>query len=105
RKGAITLFLHLHHYDIFEFIRIVEKSGDKYERAHDINTAIKAQWVFWKRVSSDGNWTLFCPAKTDELNELWGEKFESRYIQYEREARGRQNHYMALKEKLESMKK
>jgi ribonucleotide reductase alpha subunit len=102
RKGAITIYLRPHHIDIFEFIDVVKKTGDQYSRAHDINTAIWFPWIFWKRVRENMKWTLFCPAKTPLLNDVWGTEFEKQYKKYEQLAEERENHYLSLKKKLES---
>lgn len=101
RKGAITIYLRPHHIDIFEFIDVVKKTGDQYSRAHDINTAIWFPWLFWKRVRGNEKWTLFCPAKTPLLNDVWGTEFEKQYEEYERLADEREKHYLSLKKQLE----
>jgi ribonucleotide reductase alpha subunit len=101
RKGAITIYLRPHHIDIFEFINVVKKTGDQYSRAHDINTAIWFPWIFWRRVVADDKWTLFCPAKTTLLNDIWGEEFEKQYEEYERLAESREKSYFELKKQLD----
>ncbi len=101
RKGAITVYNRPHHYDVFEFIDIVKKSGDQYSRAHDINTALWMPWMFWDRVRRNEKWTLFCPAKTPELNDLYGKEFEKKYVEYEQLATDRENTFMALKEEVD----
>ena len=103
RKGAISIYLRPHHIDIFEFIDVVKKTGDQYSRAHDINTAIWFPWLFWKRVRADEKWTLFCPAKTPNINDVWGLEFEKNYEEYERLAEEREKHYLELKKKLEAL--
>jgi ribonucleotide reductase alpha subunit len=103
RKGAITIYLRPHHIDIYEFIDVVKKTGDQYSRAHDINTAIWFPWLFWKRVRTDGKWTLFCPAKTPLLNDTWGTEFEKHYEEYERLAEEKENQYLSLKKQLEKL--
>lgn len=85
RKGAATVFLRPHHYDIFEFCEMTLKSGDQYMRAHDINTSIWTSWIFWERVKKDEDWVLFCPAKTSLLNDTWGLEFEKHYLEYEKD--------------------
>jgi ribonucleotide reductase alpha subunit len=101
RKGAITIYLRPHHIDIFEFIDVVKKTGDQYSRAHDINTAIWFPWLFWKRVRADEKWTLFCPAKTPNINDVWGTEFEKNYEEYEHLAEEREKNYLGLKKKLD----
>jgi ribonucleotide reductase alpha subunit len=103
RKGAITIYLRPHHIDIFEFIDVVKKTGDQYSRAHDINTAIWFPWIFWKRVRANEKWTLFCPAKTPLINDVWGTEFEKQYEEYERLAEEKEKHYLSLKKQVEKM--
>jgi ribonucleoside-diphosphate reductase alpha chain len=80
RKGAATIFLRPHHIDIEDFVELPRKVGDKYARAHDINICLWTSWIFWQRVRSNGTWTLFCPARVPQLNELYGEEFTKAYI-------------------------
>jgi ribonucleotide reductase alpha subunit len=103
RKGAITIYLRPHHIDIFEFIDVVKKTGDQYSRAHDINTAIWFPWIFWKRVRTNDKWTLFCPAKTPLLNDVWGTEFEKNYEEYERLCDQREKNYLQLKKRMEKL--
>jgi len=95
RKGAINIYNRPHHIDIFPFIDVVKKKGDSNSRAHDINTTIWSSWLFWKRVRGKDKWTLFCPAKTKELNDLWGEEFERKYVEYEVLAEEKEKKYQA----------
>lgn len=100
RKGALCAVNKPHHIDILSFIDIVKKTGDKDSRAHDINTSIWFSWLFWKRVRTQGTWTLFCPAHTPELNSLKGVDFENKYLYYEKEAILREKRYLELKDQL-----
>ena len=85
RKGAATIYTRSHHIDIIEFCEMTLKTGDKYSRAHQINTAIWFSTLFSQREEEDGMWTLFCPNKTRDLNYLDGIEFNKRYIEYENE--------------------
>ncbi len=40
-----------------------------------------------KRVSENGDWTLFSPNETPDLHDLTGAEFEKRYCEYEEMAR------------------
>lgn len=80
RKGAATVFLRPHHIDIEDFVELPRKVGDKYARAHDINVCLWTSWIFWDRIRTDGQWTLFCPAKTPQLNDISGEEFTREYL-------------------------
>ncbi len=85
RKGATTVYNRPHHTNIFEFCEGPLKSGDQYMRAHDVNYALWMPWLFWKRYKNDGDWTLFCPNKTRELNDIWGIEWMERYEAYEKD--------------------
>jgi ribonucleotide reductase alpha subunit len=37
-----------------------------------------------KRVEEDGDWCLFCPNEAPGLDEVWGEKFDKLYTDYEK---------------------
>ncbi len=83
RKGAMCAYLEMWHMDIEQFIELKKNTGDERRRAHDINTAAWIPDLFMKRVKSDGNWTLFCPADVPDLHDLYGAAFEARYQAYE----------------------
>lgn len=85
RKGAATISLRPHHIDIYEFVSLVDKIGDADSRCHDIAIAVWMPWIFFERVREDGDWTLFCPAKTPQLNNIYGKEFEERYIAAEKD--------------------
>jgi ribonucleotide reductase alpha subunit len=105
RKGAINIYNRPHHIDIVPFVDIVKKKGDVNSRAHDINTTIWSSWLFWKRVRGKEKWTLFCPAKTKELNELWGEEFERKYVEFEVLAEEKEKKYEASLAKVKTLEK
>jgi ribonucleoside-diphosphate reductase alpha subunit len=80
RKGAATIFLRPHHIDVEDFIELPRKVGSQYARAHDLNICLWTSWIFWERVQNDGPWTLFCPARVPELNDLHGAEFTKAYL-------------------------
>ncbi len=96
RKGATTLFCRPHHIDIFEFCEVSLKNGDIYSRAHDINTAIWFPWLFWKRLQDDAQWSMFCPAETPKLNDIYGIEWMKQYIAYENDPTVRRKTVKAL---------
>ncbi len=83
RKGASTIYLRPYHIDIYEFCEGALKSGDSYWRAHDVNYAIWFPWLFWKRLENNDTWSLFCPAQTKKLNDIWGIEWAEQYKKYE----------------------
>ncbi|MFT7558867.1 MAG: ribonucleoside-diphosphate reductase alpha chain [Flavobacteriales bacterium] len=86
RKGAMCAYLETWHLDIEEFLDLRKNTGDDRRRTHDMNTANWVPDLFMKRVFDDEHWTLFSPANTPDLHDLYGKAFEERYTQYEQEA-------------------
>ena len=85
RKGAVCSYLETWHLDIEEFLELRKNTGDDRRRTHDMNTANWIPDLFMKRVFEDGTWTLFSPSDVPDLHDLWGQAFESRYLEYERQ--------------------
>ena len=83
RKGAMCAYLETWHLDIEEFLDLRKNTGDDRRRTHDMNTANWIPDLFMKRVSEEGEWTLFSPDDTPDLHDLYGAKFEARYCEYE----------------------
>jgi ribonucleoside-diphosphate reductase alpha chain len=86
RRGAACVYLETWHYEIEDFLDLRKNTGDERRRTHDINTANWIPDLFMKRVASDGQWTLFSPDETADLNDIYGKAFEKAYIAYEKKA-------------------
>ncbi|MBV8660990.1 MAG: ribonucleoside-diphosphate reductase subunit alpha [Candidatus Dependentiae bacterium] len=84
RRGAVCAYLECWHYDFEDFLDLRRNTGDERRRTHDMNTAAWIPDLFMKRVEENGNWTLFSPEETPDLHEIYGKKFEDRYIHYEK---------------------
>ncbi len=85
RKGAIAVYLEPWHIDVNDFLDLKKNSGEERRRAHDLFPALWINDLFMKRVLADEIWTLFDPYDTKDLTELYGEAFEKRYIEYEKD--------------------
>lgn len=85
RKGAMCAYLETWHLDIEDFLDLRKNTGDERRRTHDMNTANWIPDLFMKRVRENGEWTLFNPSDVPDLHDLYGKKFEERYIQHENE--------------------
>ncbi len=48
-----------------------------------MNTAAWIPDLFMKRVQEQGDWILFNPSDVPDLHDLYGKKFEEKYIEYE----------------------
>ncbi len=86
RKGAVCAYLETWHLDIEEFLELRKNTGDDRRRTHDMNTANWIPDLFMQRVHANEEWTLFSPADVPDLHELYGEKFNLAYKQYEKKA-------------------
>jgi len=79
RKGAAAVYLETWHADIEEFLELRDNTGEDARRTHNLNLA---HWVpdeFMRRVEADADWSLFSPADTPELVDLWGDDFDIAY--------------------------
>jgi ribonucleoside-diphosphate reductase alpha chain len=83
RKGAMCAYLESWHLDIEDFLELRKNTGDERRRTHDMNTANWIPDLFMKRVSQNGQWTLFSPSDVPDLHDLYGQAFEKRYAEYE----------------------
>ena len=85
RKGAIAVYIETWHMDISDFIDLRKNSGEERRRAHELFPALWINDLFMKRVKNNDRWTLFDPADTPELCELYGVEFEKKYEEYEKD--------------------
>ena len=83
RKGSSTVFLRINHIDIEDFINIARKLGDKNTVFHDVNICVLVSSLFFHRVQTNDKWTLFCPARAPQLNDVYGVEFAKLYIEAE----------------------
>ncbi len=91
RPGALCSYIELWHADIEDFLDLRKETGDDRRRTHNMNTAHWVPDLFMKRLRDisegslpkDATWTLFRTNETPDLPELYGRKFEERYLQYE----------------------
>lgn len=85
RKGAIAVYIEPWHMDVSDFIDLRKNSGEERRRTHELFPALWINDLFMKRVRANDKWTLFDPADTADLCDLYGEAFEKRYEEYEKD--------------------
>ena len=93
RKGAANLCLNCWHIDVEEFIQLTRKTGQVKEGTTDITvdkpfdmfTTVMTNWLFIHRAKTNGDWTLFCPAKVPKLRNKYGLEFIKEYLKYEQD--------------------
>jgi ribonucleoside-diphosphate reductase alpha subunit len=81
RKGVGTANIRAFHIDIYDTISYLDKT--KSSHFQRLNICVWAPRFFFDRIRRNEKWTLFCPAKTKELNDLYGEELEKAYIEAE----------------------
>jgi ribonucleoside-diphosphate reductase alpha chain len=84
RKGAIAVYIEPWHMDVSDFLDLKKNSGEERRRTHELFPALWINDLFMKRIEQDDMWTLFDPVDTPDLCELYGEEFEKRYEEYEK---------------------
>jgi ribonucleoside-diphosphate reductase alpha chain len=89
RKGAFAIYLEPWHADILDFIELKKNHGKEEARARDLFYALWICDIFMRRVEDDAEWTLLCPNECPGLYEAYGEAFDTLYLQYEREGKGK----------------
>src|ERR1700712_3786468 len=80
--GALCFYMENWHLDFPEFLDLRQNSGDPYRRTRTANTAVWISDEFMKRVQNDDDWYLFDPLEVQDLNELYGQAFSTRYKEY-----------------------
>ncbi len=89
RKGSFAMYVEPWHADIFDFLDLKKNHGKEEMRARDLFYAMWIPDLFMKRVEDNGEWTLMCPHECPNLYNLHGEEFETLYLQYEAQGKGR----------------
>ena len=82
KLGALCFYMENWHLDFPEFLDLRQNSGDPYRRTRTANTAVWISDEFMKRVQNDDDWYLFDPLEVQDLNELYGQAFSTRYNEY-----------------------
>ncbi|WP_299430660.1 ribonucleoside-diphosphate reductase subunit alpha [uncultured Maribacter sp.] len=89
RKGSFAIYMEPWHADIFEFLDLKKNHGKEEMRARDLFYAMWISDLFMKRVEGNEDWTLMCPNECPGLFTKHSEEFETLYLKYEAEGKGR----------------
>jgi ribonucleoside-diphosphate reductase alpha subunit len=95
RKGSFAMYLEPWHADVFDFLELKKNHGKEEQRARDLFYALWIPDLFMRRVKENGNWTLFCPNETIDMEtgkgfmDVWGEDFDRMYESAETAGKGR----------------
>jgi ribonucleoside-diphosphate reductase alpha chain len=83
RKGSCVITFPFWHMDVLDLLMLKDEGGSDENRARKNQYAIKWYKILTERIKGDKDITLFDPKETPELNELYGEKFKEKYLEYE----------------------
>jgi ribonucleoside-diphosphate reductase alpha chain len=83
RKGACCVYLETWHADLEEFLELRDNTGDEARRTHNLNIANWIPDIFMRRVEEDGVWSLFDPKVVPHFPDLYGDAFETAYLEAE----------------------
>ena len=89
RKGSFAIYVEPWHADIFDFLELKKNHGKEEMRARDLFYAMWTPDLFMKRVEENAEWTLMCPNECPNLFDVHGDEFDSLYLKYEKEGKGR----------------
>ena len=84
RNGSAAIYMDPSHPDVFDFVCLRRNTGAEEERCRDLFIALWIPDIFMKRVKDDSDWSLFCPFDAPDLENLYGDEYEARYIAYEK---------------------
>ena len=89
RAGSAAIYIEPHHPEILAFLELRKNHGNEEDRARDLFLALWISDLFMKKVERDEEWCLFDPDECQGLSDVWGEKYDELYYQYEKEGRER----------------
>lgn len=94
RKGSFAVYIEPWHLDIFDFLELRKNTGKEEFRARDLFLGLWIPDLFMERVKNEEDWTLFCPSKTYNkenigLWDLYGEEFNDWYLYLEKKGLGK----------------
>lgn len=87
RKGAVAAYIEPWHMDVFDFISSKYMSVEENRRCPNIHTVLWIPDLFMKRLEKNQDWTLFSPSDVPDLHDLYGQKFEEKYEEYEKNSK------------------
>lgn len=83
RKGAIAVYIDVHHPDVLDVIDLRRPGGDEAVRARDIFVGLLVPDLFMRRLEAGELWSFFDAADAPDLTDLVGDAYERAYLAYE----------------------
>lgn len=81
RKGACTVSLRSWHYDLPEFVEMLDPTREESMKVSRLNLSIMVEDVFMEHVRDGKPWYLFCPKQANELLLIYGNEFRTKYYE------------------------
>ncbi len=82
RLGSLAVYIEPHHADIFDFLEAKRNTGVESDKARDLFYALWISDLFMEKVENDEEWALMCPDTCKNLDEVFGEEYNTLYNQY-----------------------
>jgi ribonucleoside-diphosphate reductase alpha chain len=86
RKGSSTVFFPFWHTQVEDLIPLKDSRGTESNRIHGLDYAVQLHRLFYERVKTKQDITLFCPSEVPDLYEAFfqnRDKFMQLYTEYE----------------------
>jgi len=88
RKGAMATFLDVTHPDLYDWLSLKLPGGEEQARCRDLFFALWIPDIFMERVQNNGQWTFMDPDRCPDLQDLYGDAFATKYLEYEAQGAG-----------------
>ena len=89
RNGSFAIYLEPWHPDVEDFLELKKNHGDEELKARDLFYALWISDLFMERVKNNAKWSLFCPHECPGLTDVYGDKFNTLYENYEQQGKAR----------------
>lgn len=85
RKGAFAGFVQAHHPELLKVTSYKDIMPDEENRLRKLFFAVIIPDLLFERAYKDEKWSFFDPSVCPDLNQLYGEQYKSKYIEYEQQ--------------------
>jgi ribonucleoside-diphosphate reductase alpha chain len=85
RPGNFAIYQTMHHPDLIDFLKSRLPNATPEDACPKLHIGLWVPDLFMKRLLSNGTWTFFCSKVCPDLANLWGEEYEAKYEEYEKD--------------------
>jgi len=87
RNGSFAVYCEPSHPDFMDFLEIKKNHGNEAYRCRDLFYAVWMPDLFMERVKNGEMWSFMDPHECPGLNDLYGDEYRAKYLEYERDKR------------------